>query len=110
MRKTHLDMPNDKSAKLYRSVKLVSLGNRRRGKHHDLTEGILRELRLLKDGLALVIPLAGAGVELANLRSAVHRAAAADDLNVETQADEKNFYVWVRQGPNGRAESQKKPA
>jgi len=36
------------------------------------------------------------GVELANLRSAVHRAASADNLEIETQADEKNFYVWLR--------------
>lgn len=84
--------------KLYRSVKIASLGNRRRGKHHDLLGGILRELKNLREGSALEIPLADVGgVELANLRSAVHRAAVSDNLDIETQSDEKNFYVWVRQ-------------
>jgi hypothetical protein len=85
-----------KTPKLYRSVKISSLGNRRRGKHHDLMEGILRELRALEAGSALEIPLtAVGGVELADLRSAVHRAAAAVNIAVQTQSDEKNFYVWV---------------
>ena len=85
-----------KTAKLYRSVKISSLGSRRRGKHHDLMDGILQELKLLESGSALEIPLSGVGgVELADLRSAVHRAAAAINLAIQTQSDEKNFYVWV---------------
>ena len=60
----------------------------------------MRELKALKPGMALIVPLASVGgVELANLRSAVHRAASADQLEIETQADEKNFYVWLRKGP-----------
>ncbi len=56
---------------------------------------------MLKPGLALQIPLGNVGgVEMANLRSAVHRAAAADKLQIETQADETNFYVWVHQAAN----------
>ncbi|HVN19513.1 MAG TPA: hypothetical protein VMU05_12085 [Dongiaceae bacterium] len=38
-----------------------------------------------------------ADVELENLRSAVHRAAAAESVPIETHSDEKNFYVWVTQ-------------
>jgi len=86
--------------KLYHSVRVVSLGNRRRGKHHDLVGGIMQELKALRAGSALVIPLADVGgVELGNLRAAVHRAAAADNLAIQTQSDEKNFYVWI--GENG---------
>ena len=86
------------NANRYRSVKVVNLGNRRRGKHHDLIGGIMQELRGLRGGMALVIPLTEVGgVELANLRSAVHRAASADSITIETQSDEKNFYVWVSQ-------------
>jgi hypothetical protein len=82
----------------YRSVKIASLGNRRRGKHHDLIGGILQQLHTLQAGRALEIPLGEVGgVELANLRSAVHRAATADNFEVETQSDERNFYVWLRQ-------------
>lgn len=86
------------NADLYRSVKVVNLRNRRRGKHHDLIGGIMRELKGLRGGMALVVPLTEVGgVELANLRSAVHRAASADRITIETQSDEKNFYVWVSQ-------------
>ena len=43
------------------------------------------------------IPLADVGgIGLANLRSAVHRSASAHGLEIETLADEKNFYVWLR--------------
>lgn len=87
---------HNKKANLYRSVKIASLGKRRRGKHHDLIGGIIRELKGLREGSALEVPLADVGgVELGNLRSAVHRAAAAEDLAVQTQSDEKNFYVWL---------------
>jgi len=95
-----MDKQKGDSAKLYRSIKITSLANRRRGKHHDLTAGIMRELKVLKEGLALEIPLTSVGgVELANLRSAVHRAAVAAKLDIQTQADEKNFYVWIGEAP-----------
>jgi hypothetical protein len=55
---------------------------------------------MLKEALALEIPLSGVGgVEMANLRSAIHRAAVADNLNIQTQAGEKNFYVWIDRRP-----------
>lgn len=86
--------------KPYRSVKIASLTNRRRGKHHHLVGEIMRQLKLLSAALALEIPLAELeGVELENLRSAVHRAAAGDKISVRTQSDEKNFYVWVTHDP-----------
>lgn len=73
----------------------MSLGHRRRGKHHDLLSGIIMQLKKLDGGSALKIPLTGVGeVDLANLRSAVHRAASAEKLDIRTQSDENNFYVW----------------
>lgn len=79
----------------YRRVDLSSLRKGRRGKHHDLVEGILEELNGVQPGSALEIPLADVnGIGLANLRSAVHRASASAGLAIETLADEKNFYVW----------------
>ena len=95
-----MDTPKVKSANLYKTVRVDGLPSGRRGKHWDLTEGIVRELKAVKEGMALIVPLASVGgVELANLRSAVHRAASADNLEIETQADEKNFYVWLRKRP-----------
>jgi hypothetical protein len=57
-------------------------------------QGILRELETLSPGSAMQIPLADVGIGLANLRSAVHRASPTHGLEIETLADEKNFYVW----------------
>jgi hypothetical protein len=79
----------------YRRVDLSSLRKGRRGKHYDLVEGILEELKGVQPGSALEIPLADVnGIGLANLRSAVHRASTSAGLDIETLADEKNFYVW----------------
>jgi hypothetical protein len=89
---------NSNGENLYRSVKIATLGNRRRGKHRDLTNRIVRQLKALREGHALEIPLSDVGgVELANLRSAVHRAAETEKLTIETQSDTKNFYVWIQQ-------------
>src|SRR5437016_3444745 len=79
----------------YRRVEVADLDRSRRGKHHDLVEGILEELEMAQAGSALEIPLVDVGgVGLANLRSAVHRAATSKGVPIETLADEKNFYVW----------------
>jgi hypothetical protein len=79
----------------YNRVDITSLRQGRRGKHHDLVHGIIHELKLLPTGSALEIPLANVGgIGLANLRSAVHRAATSDSLSIETVVNEENFYVW----------------
>jgi len=79
----------------YRQVKISGLKRSRHGKHHELVQGIVQELATLQAGSALEIPLADVGgIGLANLRSAVHRAAASDGLDIETVADDGKFYVW----------------
>jgi hypothetical protein len=90
-------MKNAMGSLKYNRVEISSLNQRRRGKHHDLVQGILHELKLLQTGSALEIPLAGVGgIGLANLRSAVHRGAVSEGLEIETLANEENFYVWKR--------------
>jgi hypothetical protein len=84
----------------YRQVNVDALDKGRRGKHHDLVQGILQELQNLTPGSAMEIPLADVGgIGLANLRSAVHRASTSSGLEIETVADEKNFYVWRKKSP-----------
>ncbi|MGA9815065.1 MAG: hypothetical protein WBQ64_19950 [Terriglobales bacterium] len=81
----------------YRQVKVDGLDKGRRGKHHDLVQGILRELETLSPGSAMQIPLSDVGgIGLANLRAAVHRASTTHGLEIETLADEKNLYVWKK--------------
>jgi hypothetical protein len=79
----------------YRRVEVAKIKKVRRGKHHELVQGILGEMRLLSGEVALEIPLAEVGgIGLANLRSAVHRVCLAEGWTIETIADEKNLYVW----------------
>ena len=79
----------------YRQIKVASLDRRRRGKHFELVVGIMQELKALAPGSAMEIPLTDVGgIGLANLRSAVHRASTSHGLEIETLADENNFYVW----------------
>lgn len=81
----------------YQRVEVSKLDRGRRGKHHELMEGILEELQSAAPGSALAIPLDDiGGIGLPNLRSAVHRASVARGLEIETLADEKNFYVWTK--------------
>jgi hypothetical protein len=80
----------------YRQVELSTIRTGRRGKHHDLVGRILRELETVPPGSALEIPLAEVQIGLANVRSAVHRGASAKGLEIETLADEKNFYVFKK--------------
>lgn len=82
----------------YRQVQLSSVRKGRRGKHHNLVEGILGELESVPAGSALESPLEGVAIGLANVRSAVHRGAAARGIEIETLADEKNFYVFKKSG------------
>lgn len=79
----------------YRRVEINKIKKVRRGKHHKLVQGILREMKLLSGEAALEIPLAEVGgVGLANLRSAVHRVCVAEGWTIQTLADEMNLYVW----------------
>jgi hypothetical protein len=79
----------------YRQVDVASLGRGRRGKHHELVDGVMVELVNLPSGSALEIPLGEAGgVGLANLRSALHRASEAAGLHIETVSRDGKLYVW----------------
>jgi len=80
----------------YRQVELSTLVKGRRGKHHDLVGRILQELETVPPGSALEIPLVDVEIGLPNIRSAVHRGATARALDIETLADEKNFYVFKK--------------
>ena len=79
----------------YRRVQISGLNRNRHGKHHDLVDGICRELELLPPGAALEVPLSEVGgIGLAKLRSAIHRGAASRNIEIETLADKENLYIW----------------
>jgi hypothetical protein len=89
------NIKNQKPALNYDRVILANLRRNRRGKHHDLIEGVFQDLETLPAGSAIKIPLDQVdGITLANLRSAVHRASSSRGLEIETLSDEGNFYIW----------------
>lgn len=81
----------------YERVLISGVKGHRHGKHYDLIGGIVEDLRTLPAGSAIKVPLDGSGsVSLANLRSALHRAARALKVAIETSSDDGNFYVWKK--------------
>jgi len=91
------NLKNQKTGLNYERVILANVRRNRRGKHHDLVQGIFQDLETLPVGSAIKLPLAEVdGITLANLRSAVHRASTARGLDIETLSDEANFYIWKR--------------
>jgi len=86
---------NQKPALNYDRVDLANVRRNRRGKHHDLIQGIFQDLETLPVGSAIKLPLSELDrITLANLRSAVHRASITKGLGIETLSDEENFYIW----------------
>ncbi len=81
----------------YERVLISGVKGHRRGRHHDLIGGIVEDLETLPSGSAIKVPLDGTnGVTLANLRSALHRAAGVLNLELETSSDNGNFYIWKK--------------
>ena len=79
----------------YETVRIAGLRKSRKGKHHDLMAGIMGDLRQLRPGFAVSIPLSSTkGVPVLNLRSVIVRTAAKVKMRVATSSDDENFYVW----------------
>lgn len=93
------DAKNQNRPLKYDRVVLADIRRSRRGKHHDLVQGIFQDLETLPPGSAMKIPLKNVdGPTLANLRSAVHRASNSKGLAIQTLSDEDNFYIWQENG------------
>jgi hypothetical protein len=75
-------------------VPLSSLRSRRRGKHHELVQQVLKELTELSSDSALKVPLRDFPAK--DIRSAVFRAAASQNVEISSTSDDKNLYVWKR--------------
>ena len=79
----------------YERVPIEGLKKSRKGKHRALVTRILENLKSLPPESAVKIPLTSIGdVSVLNLRSAVSRATAKENIKVATAADDESFYVW----------------
>jgi hypothetical protein len=75
-------------------VPLSSLRSRRRGKHHKLMQQVLKELTELSSDSALKVPLGDFSAK--DIRSAVFRAAASQNIEISSTSDDNNLYIWRR--------------
>lgn len=75
-------------------VPLSSLRPRRRGKHHELMQQVLKELNELSSDSAVKVPLRHRSAK--DIRSAVFRAAASQNLEISSTSDDNNLYVWKK--------------
>jgi hypothetical protein len=66
----------------------------RNGKHKEIVLTLLRDLRQLKAGAALKVPISDLPDTKENIRSALNRATRKAGLKVATAADHDFLYVW----------------
>jgi hypothetical protein len=76
------------------SVLLSSLKRKRRSKHFELMQEVLKGLAALSSGSALKVPLGDNSAK--DLRSAVVRAACSHNIQISSSSDDTNLYVWKK--------------
>jgi len=69
----------------------------RNGKHKGVVTAILGDLKQLKDGAALKVPLAQLTESKEKVRSALNRATRKAGLRVSTASDGEFLYIWNEQ-------------
>lgn len=78
----------------FKRIHLDDLRQGRRGKHHDAVMPIIDEVAALAESEAIILPLDKLDIPLANLRSALVKAASTRALKISTYSDESSLYVW----------------
>jgi hypothetical protein len=66
----------------------------RNGKHKQVVTTILGDLKKLKEGAALKVPIKGLAESKEKVRSALNRATRKAGLKVQTASDGDFLYVW----------------
>jgi hypothetical protein len=97
MKKPIANVPETNGHPNFGRAPIAGLKKSRKGKHHDLLRRIMEDLRKSAPGFAVQIPLAATNIPLLNLRSAIIRVAAKEQIKIATSSDDENFYVWKAQ-------------
>lgn len=79
----------------FQSTSQKDVPHGRNGKHKAIVTKIMSDLRQIKDGAALRIPLAELAGGKENVRSALNRATRKSGQHVATASDESYLYVWT---------------
>ena len=89
---------NNRRLMNFKTLALPDVPQGRNGKHKQIVTQILSDLGLVKEGMALKVPLAELAESKEKVRSALNRATRKAGLNVVTASDENFLYVWNELG------------
>jgi hypothetical protein len=82
---------------------IASIPHGRKGRHRTIVAKILADLDRMDLKTAILVPLDGLnGEKMANVRSALNRAAKQKNIRVATSTDDKYLYVWRTEPKNSR--------
>ena len=72
----------------------IDVPQSRNGKHRKIVHAILDDVRGLKPGSAVKVPLSELGDTKENVRAALSRATRKQQVVISTAADGEFLYVW----------------
>jgi hypothetical protein len=78
----------------FESIRQVDVPKGRDGKHKQIITQLLNDIAQLPAGSALKIPLSELPDTKQNIRSALSRAAAQQNLEIATSSNEDFLFVW----------------
>jgi len=82
----------------FESILQADVPQGRDGKHKNIVARLLRELKQLKKGSAMKIPLAQLPDTKENIRAALSRAARQQGIPIATSSKDDFLYVWNTEG------------
>ena len=86
-----------KSVKLdahFEVMQQIDVPQSRNGKHRKIVRAILDDVKDLKVGTAVKVPLSALGDTKENVRAALSRATRKRQVVISTAADGEFLYVW----------------
>lgn len=79
----------------YKTMPLSDVPHGRKGKHSEIVNKILADLKQVREGTALKVPLEGLDFSKEKVRSALNRATRKAGKVVATASDDNFLYVWT---------------
>ena len=86
--------PNGKVPMNFKVMATADVPRSRNGKHREIVEQILSDLRQVPKGVALKVPLSQLTQSKEKVRSALNRVTRKNTRNVATASDDRFLYIW----------------
>ncbi len=87
-------MPKTLDPMQFKSVLQSDVPKGREGKHKNIVTILLNDIAQLKHGAALKVPLNQLPDTKENIRSALSRAAAQQNIDIATSSNDEFLYIW----------------